>query len=72
VFKRGLSPGTMDLLTAGTMIPSCILVAWLVYKWMHYNRWIGEQWEVWFVLFGIGTGFYNFFRMIARHGSGKK
>jgi drug/metabolite transporter (DMT)-like permease len=68
---RKFSPETLDLLTAGTMIPACIFVAWLLWWWMNSNRWLGPEWEIWFVLFGIGTGFYNFFRMISRYGKGK-
>lgn len=48
------------------MIPSCILVAWLIYKWVNSNGWVGQKWEIAFVLFGIGTGFYNFMRMISK------
>jgi len=69
--RSKLSPETLDLLTAGTMIPSCIFIAWGIYWWMNSNDWLSSQWEVWFVLFGIGTGFYNFFRMISRHGPKK-
>lgn len=65
---RRFSPETLDLLTAGTMLPSCILISWLIYKWLNTNGWLAERWEIYFVLFGIGTGFYNFFRMIRRHG----
>ena len=72
LFKRGLPPESMNLMTAGTMIPACILVAWLVFKWMHSNGWVGGRAEFWFVLFGVGTGLYNFFRLIARHGPRKK
>jgi len=67
-----LSPENLDLLTAGTMIPACIFVAWLIFKWVHSNGWVGEKWEVAFVLFGIGTGFYNFFKIIGRHGPPRK
>lgn len=69
MFGRGkLSPENLNLLTAGTMIPSCTLVAWLIFKWMAANGWAGRRWEWAFVLFGIVTGFYNFFRMIRPHG----
>jgi len=61
---RKFSPETLNLLTAGTMIPACIFVSWLIYSWMHGNGWIGAGWEVVFVLFGIAAGFYNFFKMI--------
>jgi hypothetical protein len=70
--KRGLSPETLDLMSAGTMIPACILVAWLLYLWMHHNGWVGEKAEFWFILFGVVTGLYNFLRIVARHGSRKQ
>lgn len=69
--NRWFSPQVMDLMSAGTMIPACILVSWLVYTWMHGNGWVGEGAEIWFVIFGIGTGFYNFFRMIKQYDSRK-
>ncbi|HOT00249.1 MAG TPA: hypothetical protein PLY66_04510 [Acidobacteriota bacterium] len=65
---RRPTPQFLDLLSAGTMIPACTFVAWLIWKWCASNGWLGPRWEVWFILFGIGTGFYNFFRMIGRHG----
>ncbi|MBP7867301.1 MAG: AtpZ/AtpI family protein [Acidobacteria bacterium] len=68
--RNRFSKETLDLMTAGTMIPSCILVSWLIYKWLNHNGWVSPRWEIGFVLFGIVTGFYNFLRMIS--GGGKK
>lgn len=69
--RRDLGPKQMDLLTAGTMIPACIFVSWAIFKWMESNRWVGHGAEIWFILFGIGTGFYNFLRMVLPRGKGK-
>ena len=70
--RKRFSKETMDLMTAGTMIPSCIFVSWLIYKWIHYNGWVTASWEKWFILFGIGTGFYNFLKMVSGSGQAPK
>ncbi len=64
--KKKLSPKVVNTLSAGSMLPSCMVVSLLIYYWFKSNGWVGESSLIYFVIFGIISGFYSFFKYLPK------